>query len=125
MLNEKGFMFPVTLCIFLLFSIFLTVHVNQYIADKKYLIEVENFERNQFYFLQSLKKVESLLILDSLNEEGSFIYERGKVDYKIVDMGEGQLRINFRLNTDEQTDLTATGYFDRNLQKVSKWIERN
>lgn len=124
-MNEKGFMFPITLCILLLFSIFLTIHLNQYLSDKRYLVEVEHFERNQYYFLQSLKKVENLLMLDSFNVEGTFIYEKGLVDYEIVDMNEELLRINFRLNTEEQTDLTATAYFNRNLQKMTKWVERN
>lgn len=124
-LNEKGFMFPVTLCILLLFSTFLSVHFNQYISDKRFLTEVEHFERNQYYFLQSLKKVENLLMMDEPYEDGAFVYEKGTVNYHIINIGEELLQINFRLNTEAQTDLTAMCYFDTKAQKVIKWIERN
>lgn len=124
-MNEKGFMFPVTLCILLLFSIFLTVHFHQYVTDKSYLKELEHFERNQFYFLQSLKKVERQLNEEVFDEEGTFIYEEGTVSYTTIAIGENVVQITFRLNTDKQTDLTAMCIYDTNRKKMMKWIERN
>lgn len=124
-MNEKGFMFPVTLCVLLLFSLFLSVHFNQYLSEKRFMIEVEHFERNQFYFLQSLKKVERLLQEDGYASAGSFFYEKGTVTYSIASSGNDRLQINFRLNTDTQTDLTAMSYYDTELQQMVKWVERN
>lgn len=124
-MNEKGFMFPVTLCILLLFSIFLTVHFHHYVTEKSFLMELEHFERNQFYFLQSLKKIERQLNEEVFDEEGTFIYEKGTVTYTTIEMGENIIRINFRLDTDTQTGLTAMCYYDTDKKKMMKWIERN
>lgn len=64
-------------------------------------------------------------MMDGFEEEGVFVYEKGIVDYKIMNIGEELLQITFRLNTEQQSDLTAMCYFDRNLKKVIKWVERN
>jgi hypothetical protein len=124
-MNEKGFMFPVSLCILLLFSIFLTVHFHQYMMERGYLTEVEQFERNQFYFLQSLKKVERLMREESFDYTGSFVYEKGTVTYKITELGESLFQIKFDLTTTHQSGATGTGFYDADLQKMIKWIERN
>lgn len=124
-MNERGFMFPVTLCILLIFITFLSVHFNQYISEKRYLIELEDFERNQYYFLQSLKKVEHQLREGVPAPNGTFIYQEGTVTFSTSEMGTNQLQITFRLHTEAQTDLTAMSYYDLDLQKMTKWIERN
>lgn len=124
-MNERGFMFPVTLCILLIFITFLSVHFNQYISEKRYLIELEDFERNQYYFLQSLKKVEHQLSEGVPAPNGTFIYQEGTVTVSTSEMGTNQLQITFRLHTEAQTDLTAMSYYDLDLQKMTKWIERN
>ncbi|MDQ0156406.1 competence type IV pilus minor pilin ComGG [Robertmurraya andreesenii] len=124
-MNEKGFMFPVTLCILLIFMTFLSIHFNQYISEKRYLLEIEDFERNQFYFLLSMKKVESQLQEGLLTSKGNFIYEEGTVSYSISKIATDLFQITYRLNTDEQTDLVAMSYYDTNVQKMVKWLERN
>ncbi len=124
-MNEKGFMFPVTLCILLIFMTFLSIHFNQYISEKRYLLEVEDFERNQFYFLQSMKKVESQLQEGLLTSKGTLIYEEGTVSYSMSKIATDLFQITYRLNTDEQTDLVAMSYYDTNVQKMVKWLERN
>lgn len=124
-MNERGFMFPVTLCILLIFITFLSVHFNQYISEKRYLIELEDFERNQYYFLQSLKKVEHQLSEGVPVPNGTFLYQEGTVTYSTSEMGTNLLQITFRLHTETQTDLTAMSYYDLDLQKMTKWIERN
>lgn len=124
-MNEKGFMFPVTLCILLLFSVFLSVQFNQYVIEKKHKIELEQFEKNQYYFLQSLKKVELLLSQEIYEPNGSFMYEGATVTYSVIDLGTNILQISFRLTTDSDLQTTATANFDKESQKISKWVERN
>lgn len=124
-MNEKGFMFPVTLCILLLFSVFLMVHFNQYVSEKRLLVEIEQFERNQFYFLQSLKRLERELEAEDPNLSGSFTYERAVVSYNVVEKQVDLFQISLQLTTDSQAVLLGVGYYDKKLQKISKWIERN
>jgi hypothetical protein len=124
-MNEKGFMFPVTLCILLLFSAFLMVHFNQYVSEKRLLAEVEQFERNQFYFLQSLKRLEKELQAEETNLSGSYTYERAVVSYHVVEKQVDLFQISLQLTTESQAVLLGVGYYDKKLQKISKWIERN
>ncbi|MDF1507602.1 competence type IV pilus minor pilin ComGG [Robertmurraya sp. DFI.2.37] len=125
-MNARGFTFPVTLCILLLFSSFLAVHFQQYVMEKRFQFELAEFERNQFMFLQSLKKVETLLSTEEqFKKTGQFHYENGTVTYQIEELGPGQLQISFRLFTSSQGELTGVGYFDQELQKMVKWTERN
>lgn len=124
-MNEKGFLFPVTLCILLLFSIFLLVHFNQYVTEKRLLLEVEEFERNQFYFLQSLVKIESELAGGEYDAAGTYRYERGDVSFTVMETDTNLYQITFQLTTEHQNALSGIGYYDPNLQKIIKWVERN
>lgn len=124
-MNEKGFLFPVTLCILLLFSIFLLVHFNQYVTEKRLLLEVEEFERNQFYFLQSLVKIESELAGGEYDVAGTYRYERGDVSFTVMETDTNLYQITFQLITEHQNALSGIGYYDPSLQKIIKWVERN
>lgn len=124
-MNEKGFMFPVTLCVLLLFSLFLSLHFNLYLSEKRSSIEIEHFERNQFYFLQALKKVEQLLLEEGYPLTDIFFYEKGTVTYSVSELEPELLQITYRLNTEVHTDLLAMSYYDTALQRTIKWVERN
>ncbi|WP_449621331.1 competence type IV pilus minor pilin ComGG [Robertmurraya sp. Marseille-Q9965] len=124
-MNEKGFMFPVTLCILLLFTIFLSVQFNQYIIEKRFLIEIEHFERNQYYFLQSLQQIEKQLQEGSSATSGSFTYEKGAVTYSITSGGSNLLQITLRSKLDTTEEAMGIGYYNKDLKKLTKWLERN
>lgn len=124
-MNEKGFMFPVTLCILLLFTIFLSVQFNQYIIEKRFLIEIEHFERNQYYFLQSLQQIEKQLQEGSSATSGSFTYENGAVTYSITSEGSNLLQITLRSKLDTTEEAMGIGYYNKDLKKLTKWLERN
>ncbi|WP_158318832.1 competence type IV pilus minor pilin ComGG [Robertmurraya kyonggiensis] len=124
-MNEKGFMFPVTLCILLLFTIFLSVQLNQYVIEKRSLIEIEHFERNQYYFLQSLQQVEKQLQEGSSETLGSFTYEKGLVTYSITSGGSNLLQITLRSKFDTTEEAMGIGYYNKELKKLTKWLERN
>ncbi|WP_077213954.1 competence type IV pilus minor pilin ComGG [Bacillus dakarensis] len=124
-MNEKGFMYPVTLCILMLFSIFLAVQFNQYLAEKKLLQEISHLERNQSYFLQSLIKVEKLLINGNVGTSGKIYFEEGTVTYEIQPINAYMLQIIFNLKVvDNDSILTGFGYFDLEYMKMISWAER-
>lgn len=124
-MNEKGFMFPVTICILLLFTIFLSVQFNQYVIEKRFLVEIQYFERNQYYFLQSLQKVEKKLQDGNVGTSGSFVYEKGMVTYSIASAGANLLQITLRTKFDKEEEAMGMGYYNTELKKLTKWVERN
>jgi competence protein ComGG len=123
-MNEKGFMYPVTLCILMLMSIFLTLHFNQYITEKKILKEVEQNERRHSYFLQSLKEVEQLVREDNYAATGSLVFKEGIVFYSIESSKESLLQITFRYDSPQGKSTIGVAYFDKELGQMTKWIEK-
>lgn len=122
-MNEKGFMYPVTLCILILFSIFLQVHFNHFVIEKRFSLEIEQFEKNQMHFIQSIKKVEVLLNEETYDLAGRIIYEDGTVLYTIEEIGTNLLQITFRLQVESRRDVTGLAFYDTDLRKMIKWVE--
>lgn len=122
-MNEKGFMYPVTLCILILFLIFLQVHFNHYVIEKRISTEIEQFEKNQMHFIQSFKKVEATLNQDAYELVGRIIYKDGTVYYTIEEIGTNLFQITFRLQVQSRRDVTGLAFYDRDLRKIIKWIE--
>lgn len=124
-MNEKGFMYPVTLCILVLFSMFLAVQFNQYLSEKKLVQEIRQLERNQYYFLHSLIKVERLLIDGNVGTSGKIHFDEGTVTYEVQTINSYMLQIIFNLKVvDNDTVLTGFGYFDLEHKKMISWMER-
>ncbi|WP_019154485.1 competence type IV pilus minor pilin ComGG [Robertmurraya massiliosenegalensis] len=125
-MNDRGFTFPVTLCVLLLFTGFLAVHFHQYSIEKSFQFELAEFERNQFMFMQSLKKVENQLSnAEEVERTGIFYFENGTVTYQINELDNAQLQILFRLVTSSGAELEGFGYYDQHIEKMVKWLERN
>ncbi|WP_413361256.1 competence type IV pilus minor pilin ComGG [Robertmurraya sp. 2P01SA] len=125
-MNDRGFTFPITLCVLLLFSGFLALNFHQYSIEKSLQFELAEFERNQFMFMQSFKKVENQLSnTEEVEKTGIFYFENGTVTYQINELDSTQLQILFRLVTSTGAELEGFGYYDQNLEKMVKWLERN
>lgn len=124
-LNEKGFMFPLTLCIILLFTLFISINTNHFLAEKRFSIEIEKFQRNQFYFLQSLMKLEQILKEEGDITSGIFYYDKGTLTYTAIEEESSIRRVDLRLRTVENGQLTGIAYFDVEYGKLTKWVERN
>lgn len=125
MMNERGFVYPVTLVIFTLFSLFLLMQWNQYVTEKRFSADIKYHEKKQFYFLQSIKKLEGLLSGDALLKEGSFKYKDGVVSYKTNEMGGNLVQVTFYVEIDSREEMIGLGYFDRDLKRMIKWMEKD
>ncbi|MGG0716517.1 competence type IV pilus minor pilin ComGG [Robertmurraya massiliosenegalensis] len=110
----------------MLFSGFLALNFHQYSIEKSLQFELAEFERNQFMFMQSFKKVENQLSnTEEVEKTGIFYFENGTVTYQINELDSTQLQILFRLVTSTGAELEGFGYYDQNLEKMVKWLERN
>lgn len=128
-MNERGFIYPVTLCLLLLFSTFLSIQFHQYISDKRFLKEIETFERNQFYFLQSIKRIEKNLneITEETEEiqrfQGKFLYDNGVVTYTIEESGTNFVKVILRVRDESGSEVDGFGYYDKEFKQMVQWEE--
>lgn len=93
--------------------------------ERRFVQEIELFEKNHFLFLQSLKKIESTLYEEDYPQTGSLTYESGNVHYEINEFGVDLVQVILKLRLGTETEATAFAYYDTERQKMIKWVERN
>lgn len=122
-MNEKGFMYPLTLCVLLLFSIFITLQVEHYVIQAKFVNDVKFSEKKQYYFLLSLKKMEELLNEEAIVTTGYFYFKGGTVNYKVEGTQASILKVTFKFDFGMSKEVIGYGYYDKHLKKMIKWTD--
>ena len=124
--NERGVIFPFTFCILILATVFISIHLQQYLAEKRFLVEVEKNLDKEYYFISAIKEVELLLNSEEINDTaGSISYSQGNIDYKIIPVTSKLLQITFKMQLYDYPRRTGTAYYDKDLKKMIKWVENN
>ena len=124
--NEKGFTYPLTLCMFILFSMMLAIHIDQYVIEKRMFIETETILKQDYYLLSCVRKVETILATNSEKvNSGSFEFYDGHADFQIKKKTDTILEINIQLMTGKKLVIIGMAYYDTDKQKVIQWIERS
>ncbi|PLS01747.1 competence type IV pilus minor pilin ComGG [Neobacillus cucumis] len=122
--SQQGFTYPLTLCILLLFLIFFTMHIEQLLTERKMAVDTTTILKQEYYFLSSVKKVESLYrIQGSMPAKGTFFYVNGTMDYK-AESPSGYIQIvDFTLVLYTRKPIAGYGYFDTRSKNLIKWVE--
>ena len=124
--NEKGFTYPLTLCMFIIFSMMLVIHIDQYVIEKRMFIETETILKQDYYLLSSVRKIETILATNSETvNSGSFEFYDGHADFQIKKKTDTILEINIQLMTGKKLVIIGMAYYDTGKQKVIQWIERS
>ena len=126
--NEKGFTYPLTFCMILLFSMFIAIYLEQFIAEKKINKESETIFKQEYYFLSSVKHVENELSLMEDKDDlliGSLFFSHGSDDYRTEKLPEELLKVTFDLRMENLPVVIGIGYYDTEKGKMIKWIEKN
>lgn len=123
-MDERGFTFPVSLSLLLLVSLFLLILLNQYLTEKQFVKQIEEFEQNRFYFFQSMLQVERMIIEGEQEQSGRFPYEHGTVYYNIDEIADNLFHIELELERNNGASLEASFYFDEIGGKTIGWIEK-
>lgn len=126
--NEKGFTFPLTLCIILLVSVLLTIQLEQYLSEKRLMRESELILKQEYYFLSSMKDaathLEQMVDADELPTKVN-LFSDGEVEYRTEKLTESLFKVTFDLKMESLPVLTGFGYYDKEEGKMIKWIEKN
>ncbi|AIE60713.1 competence type IV pilus minor pilin ComGG [Bacillus methanolicus] len=125
--NERGFTFPLSYSLFLVLSVFLLIHAEQFLSEKKLLRETESILKQEYYMMSSVKKMEKML--QEKNEfntiNGVFQYTHGEVDYQVNHVTNSIIQATFRLKLDSGEEYLGFVFYDKDLRKMIKWVEKN
>ncbi|MEH7124509.1 competence type IV pilus minor pilin ComGG [Bacillus sp. JJ1773] len=124
--NEKGFTYPLTFSIILLVALLLTMHIEFYLSEIRFLQESEALLKQEYYLLSSMKRMEDILRAEDEDQyTGVFSYSDGDVRYETDKLTDTLLMSTFNLHMGTKIEMLAYGYFDTEEGKMIKWIERN
>jgi hypothetical protein len=123
--NEKGFTYPLMLCLLILFILFFSVRIEQLQSERKIAHETATIQQGEYYFLSSIKKVEVIFQKSGIiPAKGTINYVNGLMEYQ-SEIPAGNIQVvNFtlHLNTADETSI-GRGFFDKRTRRLSKWIE--
>jgi hypothetical protein len=125
--NQSGFTYPLTLCVFLLFSTVVMIHIEQYVMESRMLKETETILKQDYYLLSAVRIIETALAVDGDTKgSGSIMFYDGQADYVIIELTAQlwEIRINLQTGID-QIDISGLAYYDTDVKKIIKWTERN
>lgn len=123
--NEKGFTFPLSLCMLILVSTFVIVHTQLYLNEKKLTHETETILKQEYYYLYSVRKIETQLQNgELLQNSGVFSLQEGRVDFIKEDMG-SSLKFTFNLTLFSGEKSVGFAYYNKTQKKMIKWVEKN
>jgi hypothetical protein len=122
--KEKGFTYPLTLCLLLFFLVFLTMHVDQLLMERRIAHETAAIQQEEYYFLSSVKKVEALYQAgETLPVKGGWTYRNGTMEYQAEAPTGGVQKVTFNLVLNSGIAVSGRGSFDVVTKKLTKWTE--
>jgi hypothetical protein len=125
--NQKGFTYPLTLCLLILLSTTLTIQIEQYITEKRMLNETETILKQDYYFLSTIELLQSeIAISDPMPTIGFLDFNDGQISYTIVELSERELEIKLVLTMKRGNgEVEGSAFYDKNLGKIVTWNEMN
>jgi competence protein ComGG len=122
--EEKGFTYPLTLIVLLLFLTFFTVRIEQLMIDRKMAHETSLILQQENYFLSSIKKVEQIYQSGTtIPSKGTFLYINGKMEFQSEKAVGNVQRITFTLRLNSGETVIGRGYFNTSIKRNIKWVE--
>jgi competence protein ComGG len=122
--NEKGFTYPLTLCLLILVLLFFSMHIEQLLSERKMAHETATILQEEYYFLSSVKKIEVLFqSLGTIPAKGTITYVNGNMDYQAETQTGYIQKVNFILRLNSGEEIIGRGFFDTRTKKLSKWVE--
>jgi len=125
--NQKGFTYPLTLCLLILLSTTLTIQIEQYITEKRMLNETETILKQDYYFLSTIELLQSkIAISDPMPTIGFLDFNDGQISYTIVEVSERELEIKLILTMKRGNgEVEGSAFYDKSLGKIVAWNEMN
>jgi hypothetical protein len=122
--NEKGFTYPLTLVMLLLFLLVFSFKVEQLLTERKLVHETTIILQQEYYLHTTVKKIEKeLQSAGTLPMQGKYSYLNGEVTYQTSAPSGSLQNILFTLRMKTGETVVARGFFDTNTKRLLKWTE--
>ncbi|WP_251551361.1 competence type IV pilus minor pilin ComGG [Neobacillus muris] len=122
--REEGFIYPLTLCLLIVFLLFFSIQIGQLTAQRKQSHEAGSILLEEYYLHSSVTKIENLLLAgENIPAKGIIVYQKGKIDYTAETPNGTVQRVNFTLTLQSGESVFARGYFDTGMKKFIRWVE--
>ncbi|XJZ26207.1 competence type IV pilus minor pilin ComGG [Bacillota bacterium Lsc_1132] len=126
--DQKGFTYPLTLSLLIVFLFFFSIRVEQLLTERKFMHNAKIMLVQEYYMLTTEKKMEKVLQSGdgtSVPTSGSFVYREGQMNYQIEPPSGNTQKITFTLQLTSGEVTYGYGYYDINTKNLVKWIEKN
>jgi hypothetical protein len=120
-MNEKGFMYPFSICIFLLTCIFLSIEFSQYVSEKGVVASVNQQERRQYLFLLASKTLSKQMAEGVIPIDGLAIYADIEVSYTVKPISSKEVEVTYRMRQGSLA-VKAMAQYEVESGKLIKWM---
>ncbi|WP_338470234.1 competence type IV pilus minor pilin ComGG [Niallia sp. XMNu-256] len=103
------------------------MRVEHFLAEKRMFQETEMILKQDYYLLSAMEQLNSYLSVDDkVENNGTFEFKNGVVEYQMIEQTEELLDINITIKL-EGNDAVFKGVaiYNRNLNKIINWFEVN
>ncbi|MCM3566627.1 competence type IV pilus minor pilin ComGG [Neobacillus mesonae] len=122
--SEKGFTYPFTLCLLILFLLFFSMNVERLLSERKLMHETETIQQQEYYFLSTVKKLENRLVSEGvIPTKGTIQFQEGIMNFQAEPPSGSSQTVNFTLSLKSGITALGSGVFDTESKKLIKWIE--
>ncbi len=82
--------------------------------------------KQEYYYLSAVKWTEERFLEEESGEvSGVYSFTAGEVNYHTIKVTDSLYRVTFMLKIKDLPEIEGTGYYDKDLQKMIKWNEKN
>lgn len=122
--NENGFLYPLTLCFLLFFTMLLLSGMEQFLTMKKLTVESESILKMETQLLRTVQILEDRLVEEEpIPSPGRIIFSDIEAEYVPTQVTESLWDIMIFMKQDGKIVFRAHAYFDCDIQRVIKWVE--
>jgi hypothetical protein len=125
MIDEKGFVYPLTMILLTFMAVFLLMMTQQYIGEKRFKKETEAIRLQEYYMISSMKLAEQKLRESNLEASETYKFNHGNVDISKAAVSDLLEDITFTLTLDSGHKFIGIGTYDKEKGRMVKWKERN
>ncbi len=122
--SEYGFTYPLTLSLLIVFLVFFSMQVEQLLTERKMAHETSVILQQEYYFLSSVRKLETLLQTGgTIPAKGTIPFQNGNMEYSADPPVGTTQKVNFTLKLNSCGPVIGRGFFDTSTKRLVKWAE--
>ena len=100
------------------------MHIEALLSERKMAVETKEIQMQEYYFLSSAKKVESLYqTRGTMPAKGTLVYINGTMNYRSETPSSNIQIVDFTLVLYSREPIVGYGYFDTSTKTIIKWVE--